>query len=356
MSVEEFEAFVSRATNSSSYVNTLRPGLEHRLIAWLQGKQFHNEDMPAITRIPDILLVPGPQRPPQRGVVAMRNQQALPIIDHGNGVHTLVNAEQGVHYTLMVRQKKSELEEYMRLENTYLVYAGHARFGRGACFGTGVGPSEEWEDGDPSDTANTGLFRMGFPYIPIPRLEIIEHGYTANAVTADTPIAREDCHPDLVANLRKLKPRTAAQIDPELVGRFKDPDPDRTYWTYNDYDLGKPEIFVLLHAGWQATSTHPHELNEVDLKCRVFCDFGCSTQKHHSPVLRGFKGWQREGDERYAFFTTHVANNIGNVYWLYHTFTYDQWSAFEPWEAGLKYTLQRTNRDLGRDGWPYRYI
>jgi hypothetical protein len=349
------EAFVSRLTSGASYVNTIRVGLEPRTILILQGKQFHNEEVAEVLQVPLILTKPASERrlgdyaPP-----AMRKMPILPIEDHGSGVHTLVNADAGVHFTIIVKNKKSEFEAFLDKEDVHLIYCGHARYGRGPCFGKGTEPGEEWEDGDPANLKDTGLFRMGFNYIPVPASEITKKGYTANVMQAVEKPPVSECHPDLRGRLGKLRARTASEIDPKLPPFVRDHDSSLRYWTYVGKAHDKPADYVILRAGWQDTTTKPHELGAHFPKCRVFAHFGCSTYKHNHSIVREKLGWKREDNERYAFFTTATADIRMNVYWLNHILTYKKWNAFESWEPSLKYALKKANRDLARDGVRYR--
>jgi len=355
--MEELEAFVSRLTSSASYVNTLRVGLEPRTILILQGKEFHNDEMPEILRVPEILTKPGPTRRVKGWAPrSMRSKAALPIQDHGNGVHTLVNAQAGVHFTIILKNKKSEFEDFLNKDDVHLIYSGHARWGRGPCFGRGKAPGEEWEEGDPNDLKDTGLFRMGYGYIPVTANEVKKHGYTANLVKADSRPPRDECHPDLRRYLGSLRARKAADIHPDLPPLVKNHDPNQDYWSYGAYDEGKRAKWVILKAGWKDTTTKPHEIGAHYPKCRVFCHFGCSTFKHNYPIVRKKHGWTRDGNERYAYWTTNLADGTETVYWLHHILTYKKWNAFGSWEPSLKYATQKTNRDLARDGNIFRLI
>jgi hypothetical protein len=267
-----------------------------------------------------------------------------------------VSAEQGVHFTMLVHTKKSEFETFLNRATVHVIYSGHARWGRGPCFGRGHGPSEEWEDGAAGKKADTGLFRMGYPFIALPTSEIVEHGYTANALEAVDKPASKDCHPDLRPHLYHLRAKTAAQIDPKVVPFVKNKDPNAKFWTYGAYDEGSRRAWLILRAGWTDTTTKPHEIGAHDPTCRVFCHFGCSTFKHNYRIVRKQKGWVREGNDRYAYWLTNLADGRETVYWLHHILTYKKFNAFESWEPSLKYAVQKTNRDLLRDGERYRVI
>jgi len=104
---------------------------------------------------------------------------------------------------------------------------------------------------------------------------------------------------------------------------------------------------VVLHAGWQGTATKPMELGKTNLKCRVFCHFGCSSYQHFRTILRHRKNWQKAGNtDKFAYFTTDIAYGITASFWLHRLLTYDKYNAFKPWEPSLEYARRRANADL----------
>jgi hypothetical protein len=352
MFVEELEAVVGRGTTAASFVNTLRVGLEPRVIAILQGKEFHNDEMWPNLRVPEVLSIPGPARVDAPRSLQRKNM--LPIQDHGNGVHTLVNPEAGVHFTILIQTEKTQFETILDTEAVHCIYSGHARWGKGCCFGRGNDPGEEWEEGAAGKTNTTGLFRMGYPFLAVTAAEIVKHGYTANLVRSTITMPRDQCHPDLARKLGRMRARKAAEIDPSFPALVKDYDANHAYWTFRANDDGKKKTWVPLNAGWTDTTSRPHEIGAFDPKCRVFCHFGCSTLKHNYPIVRKRKKWTREGNERYAYWTTSLADGRETIYWLYHILTYKKYNAFQSWEPSLKYALSKTNRDLSRDRSKFR--
>lgn len=349
-------ACVARTAEDLTNWNTLRIGFETREIVVVQGKQFRNDDTasPAFC-IPDTYTVPPEQRDPTGDVYRCQaNKPALPLVDNGDGTHTLVNADQGVIFTLHVLNDKQDLETWLDEPEAHLIYAGHARYGRGPCFGKGGDQSEEWEEGDGS---HTGIFRMGFPFIGIPVSELLEHGYTADLLRADTKPPAEECHPELRPHLGGMKGRTLDQIGPGVAAHVRDADPTALYWSYKAYSHGGFGMHVVHRAGWILTRSVPHEIGAFDPHCRVYTSIACSTFVHHYPIVRKRKGWKQEGNERYAYWTTAVAPSAAMAWcWVYHILSYDRWNAFMSWKPSLEYAVKQTNRDMLREGWSVRMI
>ena len=136
------------------------------------------------------------------------------------------------------------------------------------------------------------------------------------------------------------------------------PDSADTFWTYRAVEeAGRGmEVHVVLRAGWTGTSSAPADLGATELACRMFCHFGCSSFPHNHAVLRSLAGWRRRGDDRYAYWTTDLANGFTTPIWLTHMFTYPHLSGGRPWDDWLRYTLRRTNTDLQDRGVHFRII
>ncbi len=88
----------------------------------------------------------------------------------------------------------------------------------------------------------------------------------------------------------------------------------------------------------------------------MFAHFGCSTFHHNFPVVRKLKGWKREGNERYAYWTTDLANFVADMYWLQNLLTYDKFNANKPLAESLDHTVSATNANLARDRQTFRVI
>src|SRR5262245_38577355 len=79
--------------------------------------------------------------------------------------------DQGVLYNVQLIYDKTEFKDALETPDLHVIYSGHSRIGRGPCFGPDIfhQPSEDWEDGTEEAT---GLFRMGYPYVPVPVSDI----------------------------------------------------------------------------------------------------------------------------------------------------------------------------------------
>lgn len=274
------------------------------------------------------------------------------------------SAIQNVTYVVDVITTKSAFRAALMAKGTIVIYDGHARYGRGPCFGPSPAPGDDWERG--SDPADTGLFRMGYPFNGISVHEILEHGYHTRALpSSEARPASDDCDPDTRKHLGDLQARRVAEMhgDADAVTRLAaflgvTPGGTDTFWTYRAVPPGASdvEVHVVLRAGWKETSTAPYDLGATDLACRMFCHFGCSSFPHNHGVVRKLAGWRHQGDDRYAYWTTDASVGITTPIWLTHMFTYPQLSGGESWDGWLRYTLRRTNADLRDRGAQFRII
>lgn len=340
-------AYFSRTSPGQSHVNTLDLTLEDRHVFLAQGLQFHNDQMPLEWRVPESLIDPKSSFP------VMQKRKALQVLVKDENNFEYKNYEQGVNYIVKRLVSRSEFQTALTTEGAHVVYAGHARYGRGPCFGRGGAhdPGEQWEDGSGPDN---GLFRMGFPFLSVPREEIEHHGYTANPVESSISLSSADCEPDLRKQLSKLKRRTAGEIGAAVTGRFKDPDPQKTWWTHDGYENGKKTIFVVLHADWESTTTEPFDLGATDIRAKVFNHFGCSTLQHNEEVVRKLKGWKQEGDNRHGYFTTGLSFGLEVVFYFYHLFSYTNQGRGREWKPSIEYAVSKSNQDLAASGADYR--
>jgi hypothetical protein len=368
-----FDALVAVTGDALDHINSLAQPFEHRQIILAQGKQFRNGDRASPWSMPEVLRLPGADRADMQvasksgklftlGDVwpGLKKLTAIPLEDAPGGTFQLINAEQGVRFSIKVVNTKDAFSNALQTPGAHVIYAGHARFGRGPCFGPGGDSSGEmWEEGT---SAQEGIFRMGFPFIAVD-VHDLTHGYTANLAPADVRLASADCDPDLRNLLGTLKGRTLAEITaavppaepgepPAPPPKFRNMDPNQKFWTVGS----KAHLQVVMIAGWLDTLSAPSEIGSFDPTCRVFVHMGCSTFKHNHPVVRKLKGWKHEGNERYAYWTTDLSDAIGDHYWLQHILTYDKFNAFQPWEKSLEYAKNKSNALLARDGERFRFI
>jgi hypothetical protein len=386
------------------------PPMEIRRIVLAQGKQFQNVNLPLLHRVPEILMLSGADRlaeienqikivksstlsetEKQNSIafwqkhMVMRNHQKLDIKKTAPNTYIYESAIQNVRYELKITTKKKEFIIALLTKDIHVIYAGHARYGRGPCFGdNGAAPGEDWEEGFGSHPNDTGLFRMGRPFIGVPSTELFEHGYRANLVSAAHKLTDADCDFDgmhitkysLNNQMRKgtlsdiqhaipdsvrgkhLKDCPACNKESMLLlkNHVKNTNPDAKWWYYMAKDKGIFQPHFVLHAGWQKTTSSPDDLGANELQCRAFCHFGCSTEHHNQEIISKLAKWELVNDNHYAFFTNNLAYGLTAALWLQHLFTYDNNSAGQPWKGSLDYAKSKINADLIKGGWGYRIV
>ncbi len=199
---DPFNAFVALTGDALSHVNSLVQPFEDRQIILAQGKQFRNGDRASPWSMPEVLRLSGADRAEMTAVTpkgrtvklgdtwsGLKNLAAIPIEDAPGGTFQFINAAQGVRFLIKVVNTKDAFIAALQTAGAHVIYSGHARYGRGPCFGDGGdGPGEMWEEGT-SD--QDGIFRMGYPFISVDVHDLV-HGYTANLAPADVkPAAAE---------------------------------------------------------------------------------------------------------------------------------------------------------------------
>lgn len=326
---------VAKVTGTASLGASITvPAIEERLIVVAQGLQFHNSQLPAQWRTPDYLK---------------SKLGAGMTVDSSGKKATYTSSAQRVKYTIQVVTTKEEFKKYCETDGAHVVYGGHARYGRGPCFGDSDAPGEDWGRG--VDTTKGGIFRMAYPVLAVPVSEILKHKYTCVPLvtSSSSKPPRNDCHPDVVkyygamkrydlgdfpSDLKKYLPASVSTTD--------------TLWAFTRYYHGKRERFLVLNAGWEKTPAAPFDLGAITMKCKVFCHFGCSTLKHNYKILRFRKNWKRTGTDRFAYWTTAPAYGDITHHWLYHTLTYPKQVAYQPrtWKDMLDYVVRETNTEL----------
>ncbi len=270
------------------------------------------------------------------------------------------NEDQGVDYHIRRVWTKWEYKEALETPEICVVYMGHARYGRGACFARdgNAEPGDSWEMGtpDPDDPDNPyneqvdGLYRLAYPYVPVEIDDIEHHRYHFAPIPAEEEAPpREERHPDA------RRPLTAITL-PEDYRELVLPEHESADHKYWGYKASKTNL--LFRAGWTDTANSPMDLGATSFACRCFCHFGCSSRLHFREILRGsgYKDWQRDDPptDGFAYFTTATSNKRGTVLWLHSWLTYNQPNADESWSESLKYALRKTNERLARERLNYR--
>lgn len=269
---------------------------------------------------------------------------------------TYRSSAQGVDYEVRRVDTKSGFKRALETAGAIVLYLGHARLGRGPCFGPdGAPPGDDWEDGTGGPPTTTGIFRMGYPFLPTPAREIEEHGYHPTLVESLSELeVQTDLHPHLRPFVARARVRPASQLTPPIHA-YGDR-PVVTFRAGDHYTHGRQIDHVVHRAGFRQTRAAPNDLGGTTLTCRCFVHFGCSSFLHNRGILRSRAGWVREGNDRYAYFTTATSTRPTPVFWLYHMLTYPHPSAGLSWEPWLRYVRDRTNQDLRSSGHRYRMI
>ena len=327
----------SRQPAGGSSFTTLAPAYEERLIILAQGKQFQNANIGEYA-IPDYLS----SRLPNLAVTDDRNMSYSDDVQH-------------VNFTIQRVTTKADFMTALNTAGAYVVYCGHARFGQGPCFGDPMDPGEEWGSHS-TDPTQTGVFRAGFPFIGLPIDEIAdEHQYTVNPVSgSDAKPAAADCHPHARQMLGQMRTFTvdefaskcAASTD-QVAAFLGNANTSDSFWGYDGTgESGKFERHVLCQCDWQNTDITPNDVGAVDMTCKAFICIACSTFVHHYPVVRQLKGWTKEGDDKYAYWTTRVTySSVMTARWLFRTLSYPRRNDFQPWQASLEWAKNMANAD-----------
>jgi len=324
----------SRRTSSSQTYSVISPAYEHREIVVAQGIEFQNHQLPDDEKIPE-------------GIQSMLPDLTIA----GDGSASYTNHRQRVRFTIRVVDTKSDYKAALETAGIHVIYDGHARYGRGPCFGTDDSPGEDWGNG--SDPNNSGIWRMAYPYLAVPVEDILHHEYTTAPVIADgSPPPRAECHPEIRARYRRLRSYTLEQLAPARPPETESPltnfvtgasiGPHTEFWGFNR----RRKRYVVLHADWENTATDPMDLGGTDLQCKVFCHFGCSTFRHNYPVLRNLAQWQRTETDRFAYWTTASSWGLVTGRWIYYLLTYRERNAYQSWRPSLQYAVRRMRRYL----------
>lgn len=329
-------ASASRQHDGSDSRTVLSPAYERREIGMAYGAQGHEDQLP------------------EKGWV---NQHVTEFVKKFPNVERINEGEyrnhkQRVIYLLRSTKKKSTFRKWLETPGLHVVYSGHARGGRGPCFGRieDHGKGEDWNEG--ADRATSGIFRMGFPFVPEEAGEIVSHGYTAHILRADEEVpASEDCHPRIRPYLRSLRAMEPEKLQEGLTPLLRGHKEGDRYWAFRP---GGGPWHVIHHAGWNETDSKPNDWGSIKVNCRVMCHFGCSTFIHNYPVMRELAGWRREDNERYAYWTTSVSNGFTLPRWIANLITYDVENANQSWEKSLEDARTRTNQQIRAAGYGFQ--
>lgn len=306
------------------------------------------------------------------------------------------SVKQGVKFTIDVSNSRIDFQKALEhdgkpgtkeLEYWHVVYDGHSRYGRGACFSPSDDPGENWENSGDPKKGPTGLFRMGYPFVGIPVAEIVHHGYSTNVVSVKIDAPKKDreykgsMYPRTLEELKRetadflnyaldhdaIEPLEMSEDDViDVLNNIDDLDKrlhlvgdtaplstigpllksDDRFWSYKTNE----GPLVLLDAGWQNTLAKPMDLGATSLKCRVFAHLGCKSFVHYRAILRFQKGWKKQGaTDRLAYFTTDLSlGGATTAFWILSWMTYDKFNAGLAWEPSIEYARGKANGMIKR--------
>lgn len=356
MSARKLKKKAKRNPKRGSHSGAVGPQYDGRLIVLAQGIEKHNKNIPERWRIPDYLEEQlGSEVLPDSGKLALQ-------VSDDRRTTQYKSVAQHINYTIKLITRKDEFKKYLtgkeeeigfQPDKVMVIYNGHSRYGRGACFGDLPADTEDWSNG--SNIEVNGLFRMAYPHVPIPVADIIKHGYTCRPVRV--PVNKKkpkriDCHYDIRARYSKLKPFTLKEIHKDLHKYVKRANLEDKFWGLDMKFHGKLKRYVVLHAGWDKTDTTPYDLGGTELNCKVFGHFGCSSFKHFNRVVRKFKKWRRG-----FFYCTSASTKADDAaYWIFHVLDYktSESEKLPPkWSSILPYAVVKTNDSLSKGGRNY---
>ncbi|MFO0680392.1 MAG: hypothetical protein U0169_27965, partial [Polyangiaceae bacterium] len=145
-------------------------------------------------------------------VTALPPIPLTPLVDDGGRVAhadrkrcTFENHTQRINYIIHWRGQLDEFKTQLQNPNAAVIYQGHARYGRGPCFGPAGSPpanhGEFWNDGL---TSHEGIFRMGQEWLSVTGEEISSHQYHTNLAIASDTVDMTRADPDLVHHRRDI--------------------------------------------------------------------------------------------------------------------------------------------------------
>jgi hypothetical protein len=256
-----------------------------------------------------------------------------------------ISADQQVKFSIEVVHSKEEFKTALNTPDIHVIYQGHSRYGRGSCFdpdapSTNYIQGERWEQGDSN---RNGLYRLGYPYVPIPFEDMEHHQYHFSPVPVEEPApSYSERHPDARVGLSRitLPESLRGNVAPGFESH------SNRYWGC----LIGGEKHILLIAGWENTKNTPFDLGATEIKCKTFCHFGCSSKLHYWKIVRdeNYKNWKRDAPptDRFAYFTSAPADYRGYCYWLFYLLKYSVINNNQSWWDSLEYAKKNANRLL----------
>lgn len=368
---------VAGRSGTTSTPATVVVGLQDRHLYCFEGTEFFD-----FQRTRNFLTNPAQYAPNLRSSELAVVRRAADAIEPLAGITltntsdteaTYENPAQGIRHRIHFRHSRNELKQRLEQADVGVIYQGHARYGRGPCFGPNGSPrngntGDHWGAGD--DATGTGIFRMGHEWIAVPDTEVIEHGYRTGLKTLAEayvgtrhphagPGAREiesrEADPDLRGHFRQLRrnessrtPKTVEQLDPGLARFVSGVVPNAPIHSFRAAEEGHQHDHVLVDAG----AAH---LRNTTVRCRFFAHMGCSTLPHNAEVFRRIVG-APAGDTKHAVWTTNLSRIWGYWLFLYHYLTYPNPAQGVPWLPQVQHATTQASAALlsTRQGWQLR--
>lgn len=288
-----------------------------------------------------------------------------------------VNREQQVRYDIEIIYKKHEFKTALETRDAIVIYNGHSRYGRGACFGVyrqertrrglewqrGYFESQkygnQWENGNNNQD---GLFRMGYPYFLLELKDPKNHRYQYSPVAHDERIPRRgsrgrrrNFHSNARGRMQNLRlPDDPGFLRRNVISTFADT--GHRYKGKRGADEDHSQ--VLIRAGWRNTyrpswyrrDEDNYDLGATTLNCRVFCHFGCSSRLHYLRILTQFRGYrERRPNNRFLYLTSATSDQRDVLYYMRHMLTYQTQNNHENLWTCLAHAQNETNRTLRED-------
>lgn len=256
-----------------------------------------------------------------------------------------ISDDQQVHFFIEIVRSKDEFYKALETPGIHVIYAGHSRYGRGTCFDPDVS-SDKYIEGDRweyGDSNRNGIFRLAYPFVGIPFSDIEHHKYKFSPVAVEEKVPSiNDRHPEAKLGLSKIT--LPDSLKSYVMDKYKSP--SNRYWGF----IKKKEKHILLYAGWENTLSKPYDLGSIELKCKVFCHFGCSSKLHYWKLIRKspYKNWARDipPTDRFAYFSDRPGDYRGWCYWLFYVLNYSEANGFKSWWNSLEYAKKATNNFL----------
>ncbi len=311
------------------FLNVL--GFEERHITIGRGTEFS-----------DVELAASPGEAPFQIFPYLSRHLGAAFIVHAGGLTAeYTDARQRVHFTFNQINRKDHFKQALETPDIMVIYDGHSRYGRGACFDPATPPTlahgEHWENGT---GPQNGIYRMGYPFVAVDLEDIEHHQYTC------FPLRVEDSPPNHVDRDLDARRGLSRIAMPAPLQRFvaaSHASPSHRYWGFR---AGRTTN-LLMQAGWENTQSAPFDLGATNLACRCFCHFGCSSRDHYRGIVRGTdkKNWIRDNPPttRLAYFTTNLSDCMATPFFLRNLLTYPHENAFQSWFASVEYAKRRAN-------------